>query len=141
MCICRRLRVPARILRGIITLLPFITRPSRIVSSSRKHQYECRCCGKSCMLSGQPVMMKSDNSASAGSTFVSSCRDPKRVDSTFSTCALLCLSQELLWWFRLASLNGTACQQVTRSWIQHTSLEGCKWKVAATFVGILLAPN
>ena len=34
-------------------------------------------------------MMKSDNSAKAGSTFVSSCRDSKQTGSTFGTCAML----------------------------------------------------
>ena len=85
-------RADGCILRGITTLLPFITWPSRIVSSSRKYQYGCTVgagCGKSCMLSGQPVMMKSDNSANAGSTFVSSCRDSKQTGSTFGTCAML----------------------------------------------------
>lgn len=47
---CRRSRVPGLILVGTMTLLPFIMSPSRAVNSSWKHQYGCRCSGRSRML-------------------------------------------------------------------------------------------
>ena len=86
---CRRLRVAGLTLVGIITLLPFIMSPSRIVNSWRRHQYGCRCSGISCMPLGQPVRIRYASSAKVGSAFVSSCRDSSHVGSTFRTCAML----------------------------------------------------
>ena len=86
---CRWSRVPDLVPQGMTTLFPVMKSPSEIVNSARNHQYGCRCSGKSCMLSGQPVMMRSVNVAKVESTFVSSCSDRSRVDSTFRTCPML----------------------------------------------------
>ena len=62
----RHVGVAGLILVGITTLLPFAMSPSRIVNSSRKHQYGCRCSGISCMLLGKPVRIRSVSSAKVG---------------------------------------------------------------------------
>ena len=76
------------ILEGITTLSPFMTSPSRIVNSSRRHKYWSRSSGKSCVLSGQPVMMRSVSAAKVMSAFISSCKDLSRVGSAFRTSAM-----------------------------------------------------
>lgn len=84
------------------TLLPFMTIPSRIVNSSRKHQYGWRCSGRSCTPFGWPVMIRSVRVAKVEYALVSSCRDSRQVGSTFRTCAMLMskpgISQVLSGW-------------------------------------------
>ena len=72
MCVMQA--IGGSILEGITTLFSFMTSLSRIVNSSRKHQYGCRSSGTTCVLSGKPVMLRSVSAAKVKSTFVSSCR-------------------------------------------------------------------
>lgn len=126
---CRRQRVPGLMLLGMTTLLPFMTIPSRIVNSSRKHEYGWRCSSRSCMLSGQPVMIRSVSATKVESAFVSSCRDSRQVGSTFRTCAMLLskpgISLALPGWVRREriSASNTLLDPTYFTWMSY--LERC----------------
>lgn len=113
---CRWLRVPGVMLLGMTTLLPFMTIVSGIANSSRKHQYRWRYSSRSCMLFGQPVMIRSVSVARVQSAFVTSCQDSRRLGSTFRTCAMLISKPEI-------SLALPGWMRRERVWASNTLLD------------------